>query len=118
MEQLTGGCGIEIGRGVEATRSAWRRTGRLGELTHSIWLKKMAFKGIILSAAYSGLESYLPRKLGFRRLDAVILGFARVVLRDRKPEFAADAPEGARPRYRSLPESTVMQEMDARAELL
>eukprot|EP00959_Pyramimonas_sp_CCMP1952_P271885 5684839-Pyramimonas_sp.AAC.1 len=81
----------------------------------------MAFKGIILSAAYSGLETYLLSKQDCRRLDAVVLGLARAVLRDRKPEIIEGAPDGARLKYRSLSESTLLTKMritNTRAELL
>eukprot|EP00959_Pyramimonas_sp_CCMP1952_P370592 7761679-Pyramimonas_sp.AAC.1 len=121
MEQLTGGCGAEIRRRVEATRAAWRKLGRLWEDTHSIRIKRLAFRGTIVSAAFSGLETYLPGKLDLRRLDAVVLGFARVVLRDRRPELVPGAPEGTKPRYKSLSEDEVLKKLrmtDARAELL
>eukprot|EP00959_Pyramimonas_sp_CCMP1952_P155745 3257505-Pyramimonas_sp.AAC.1 len=54
-EQLTGGCSAE-GRRLEAKRTAWRRLGKFWKTTHSIKLKRMAFSGVVLSAAYSGLE--------------------------------------------------------------
>eukprot|EP00959_Pyramimonas_sp_CCMP1952_P212351 4443320-Pyramimonas_sp.AAC.1 len=41
----------------------------------------MAFLGVIHSAAYSGLETYILGKRDYDRLDKVILGFAKVVLR-------------------------------------
>ncbi|CAK0822016.1 unnamed protein product [Prorocentrum cordatum] len=121
MEQLTAGCGAEMKRRVEATRAAWGRLGRFWDITRSIRLKRLAFKGTILAAAYSGLESYLPSKLDLRKLDSVVLGFARVVLRDRRPEFEQGAPPGSCPKYRSLSEAQVLRQLritDSRAELL
>eukprot|EP00959_Pyramimonas_sp_CCMP1952_P253103 5287340-Pyramimonas_sp.AAC.1 len=64
----------------------------------------MAFSGLIVSAAYSGLETYLPGKLDLKRLDAVVFNFARVALRDRRPEFDPRDP-GQAPKYISMSET-------------
>ncbi|CAK0820287.1 unnamed protein product, partial [Prorocentrum cordatum] len=78
LEQLTGGAGAEVRVRIDATRSAWCKLGRFWKQHVSLRLKRMAFLGVLQSAACAGLETYLLAKRDYVKLDTVLLGFAKV----------------------------------------
>eukprot|EP00959_Pyramimonas_sp_CCMP1952_P203038 4246054-Pyramimonas_sp.AAC.1 len=81
LEQLTGGAGAEVRVRIDATRSARCKLGRFWKQHVSLRLTRMAFLGVLQSAACAGLETYLLAKRDYAKLDAVLLGFAKVALR-------------------------------------
>ncbi|CAK0860926.1 unnamed protein product, partial [Prorocentrum cordatum] len=96
LEQLTGGAGAEVRVRIDATRSAWCKLGRFWKQHVSLRLKRMAFLGVLQSAAYAGLGTSLLAKRDYAKLDAVLLGFAKVALRGVARSRDADGVEQIR----------------------